>query len=123
MDIETEIRTVTSRGYSELRITAKEGLQSSGVSWVCPDQVAQEVSQRLRSGPAADLEWTDFDYDDKRATCPPAGLLVWIVEEFYEDGVTVGYYDGVTFRNFAGSDDIFVLKWATMVMPGDPRAS
>lgn len=123
MEIETEIRSATSRGYSELRITVKEGVQTSGVSWITPDQIAQEVSRRLRAPASPELEWHPFDYDDKRATCPPAGVLVWIVEEFYEDGVTIGFFDGVTMRTWAGSDDCFVLKWADMVMPGDPRAS
>lgn len=122
MEFKTEIRS-GARGYSELRVTVEQGPVSSGVSWVTLDHIAQEAKRRLAYDPPVPLEWTDFDYDDKKVTCPEAGVLVWIVEEFYEDGVTIGYFDGVTFRTWAGSDDCFVLKWAPLTFPGDPRAA
>jgi hypothetical protein len=37
-----------------------------------------------------EIKWQRFDYDDKANTKPPADRLVWIVEEYYAEGVTLG---------------------------------
>lgn len=66
------------------------------------------------------VDWRRFDYDDKRTTAPVADELVWIVEEFYEQGVTIGYFDGFTFRVWSGSDDCHVSSWAPIRYPEPP---
>jgi hypothetical protein len=63
--------------------------------------------------------WTPFDYEDKNATKPPTetdGDLFWIIDDFYY-GVTAGYFDGFTWRNWQGSDDICVTHWMPMAQP------
>lgn len=69
------------------------------------------------------LEWRRFDYDDKAGTAPPRDLdyePVWIVEDFYTQGVTLGYFDGLSFRTFGGSDDCSVSWWAEITYPEPP---
>lgn len=66
------------------------------------------------------VDWHAFDYADKANTAPPAGELVWIREDFYEDGVTLGQFDGWTFTTYWGSDDCSVSWWAPIVRPDDP---
>ena len=119
MKITTRYRRLPHNSLVDFRIEVVKGEQAFAISWPVAEDVAQEVSCRL-AGP--DLEWTDFSYDHPKETAPEAGVLVWIVEDFYEGGVTIGYFDGAHFRMWSGSDDCFVLKWAPMVMPGDPRA-
>lgn len=65
--------------------------------------------------------WRRFDYDNKQATRPPVAGLVWIVEDFYEEGVTLGYYDGVTMRTWTGADDCKVSWWAPITYPEPPQ--
>ncbi len=60
------------------------------------------------------VQWT------ASATAPEAGVLVWIVEQFYEEGVTLGYFDGYTFRTWNGSDDCSVSHWAPINYPALP---
>ena len=69
------------------------------------------------------MNWQAFDYDDK-TTAPPGsvGPLVWIHEEYYE-GVTVGYFDGFTFRTWNGSDDCHVTHWAPIEYPEAPEGA
>lgn len=64
--------------------------------------------------------WTRFDYNDKANTAPKHGDPVLIREDFYEEGVTLGYFDGYTFRTWAGSDDCSVSYWAEIHYPADP---
>jgi len=64
--------------------------------------------------------WQRFDYNHKRDTAPRADVLVWVVEEFYEHGVTIGYFDGYTFRTWDGSDDCSVSWWAPIEYPEPP---
>lgn len=64
--------------------------------------------------------WRRFDFDDKKATAPPTDELVWIVEDFYENGTTLGYFDGFTFRTYSGSDDCSVSWWAPITYPDPP---
>lgn len=66
--------------------------------------------------------WRRFDYDDKRSTAPDDAALVWIVEDFYQKGVTVGYFDGFTFRCWDGNDDCFVSWWAPITYPEAPES-
>lgn len=68
----------------------------------------------------AETRWNPFNYEDKASTRPPTADLVWIVEEFYEEGVTLGYFDGYTFRTWGGSDDCSVSAWAPIDYPGRP---
>lgn len=71
-----------------------------------------------------DLEWHVFDYSDKATTEPPSELtheLVWITETLREEGVTLGYYDGYTFRTWNGSDDCRVTRWAEITYPDPPE--
>lgn len=65
-------------------------------------------------------EWHKFDYEKKAETAPPADTLVWIVEEFYVQGVTLGYFDGFTFRTWQGSDDCSIAAWAALQFPEMP---
>lgn len=69
------------------------------------------------------LKWHRFDYEDKSSTVPPQDLHyepVWIVEDYYTEGVTLGYYDGNSFRTFGGSDDCSVSWWAKIRYPEPP---
>jgi len=71
-----------------------------------------------------DIEWHAFDYEDRAKTAPPRNLwheLVWIVERYYTEGVDLGYYDGYTFRTYAGSDDCSVSYWAEIDYPEPPE--
>ena len=76
----------------------------------------------------SDVQWTVYDRNDKAGTTPPSDRysddLVWIVEEFYEGGgVTIGFFDGYTWRTWAGSDDCSVSAWAPIAYPEPPKAS
>jgi hypothetical protein len=66
------------------------------------------------------MKWTLYDRENKANTTPKGDGLVWIREEFYEEGVTLGYFDGFTFRTWAGSDDCEVSYWAPISYPADP---
>lgn len=66
------------------------------------------------------VDWKPFDYRNKSGTAPKSDELVWIVEEFYELGVTFGYFDGYTFRTWEGSDDCSVSFWAPIEYPERP---
>jgi hypothetical protein len=67
------------------------------------------------------MEWRAYDRDDKPGTAPPIEQLVWVMEVFYTDGVTLGYFDGFTFRMWHGTDDCQVTHWAPIVTPGFPH--
>lgn len=68
-----------------------------------------------------DVEWRRFDYADKDNTAPKGTYTpVWIREDHYEEGVTIGYFDGYTFRVWGGSDDCSVSWWAPIQYPADP---
>lgn len=67
--------------------------------------------------------WKKFDYERKSDTAPDKSLWhteLWIVETFYDEGVTIGYYDGHTFRTSGGSDDCHVSHWAEIDIPDMP---
>lgn len=66
--------------------------------------------------------WHPFDYQDKtRPPAPPVDQMVWIFEESYTGGVTVGLFDGVTWRMLpSGTDDCDVTWWMPMTPPGPP---
>jgi hypothetical protein len=76
---------------------------------------------RVSKGKSKGKGWRRFDYDDKAATAPPPYTLVWIVETFYEDGVTLGYFDGYTMRTWSGSDDCRVTHWKPLKTPAVPK--
>jgi hypothetical protein len=66
-------------------------------------------------------EWHRFDYGDKPATAPKDDQMVWVRETDYERGVTVGVFDGFTFRMLpSGTDDCYVTHWAPMDRPEPP---
>jgi hypothetical protein len=69
------------------------------------------------SAPNTVVDWMPYDHDDKGGTAPDVETLVWINERFYH-GVTLGYFDGFTFRIWSGSDDCLVSHWAPLVRPG-----
>ena len=47
--------------------------------------------------------------------------MVWVVEASYAQGVTVGVFDGFTYRVLpSGSDDCHVTHWAKMNIPTAP---
>lgn len=66
------------------------------------------------------VEWREFDYDDKASTAPEADELVWVMETSYEQGVTLGLFDGFTFRTWTGTDDCEVTHWAPIAYPAKP---
>ena len=67
------------------------------------------------------IEWKPFDYTRKAETKPRhVDVLYWIIEEFYEQGVTLGYFDGFTWRTSWGSDDCSVSWWAEIQYPDPP---
>lgn len=70
------------------------------------------------------VEWHVYDFEDE-ATNPPRelfGEMLWVVEQFYVEGVTIGLYDGFTFRVLpSGSDDCSVTHWARIETPLGPE--
>jgi hypothetical protein len=68
--------------------------------------------------PAA--EWREFDYENKAATAPEASssTLVWVNEA--DQGVSLGVFDGFTFRMWYGTDDCDVTHWAPIAYPAAP---
>jgi hypothetical protein len=67
------------------------------------------------------VEWQRYDYENKANTAPPDDRLVWIIEDFYTEGVDLGFFDGFTFRTWTGSDDCSVSWWALIDYPPPPR--
>jgi len=68
------------------------------------------------------VEWKVYDRADKKATAPEPDVLVWIIERFYGDGTPdLGFFDGSTFRTWAGSDDCSVRLWAPIEYPEPPE--
>ena len=67
------------------------------------------------------VQWHKFDYDDKKNTAPETYVEVWIVEEFYTNGVTIGWFDGYTFNTHEFKDDCKVSYWAYMSYPDPPE--
>jgi hypothetical protein len=65
--------------------------------------------------------WHKFDYEDKAKTAPPITDPVWVVEEFYTEGVTLGWFDGYTFQTFDDGDDCKVSYWAYINYPEPPK--
>lgn len=85
---------------------------------------ARRETEKAPIEPSA-VEWHVYDHEDE-STAPHKsqwGEVLWIVEQFYVDGVTVGVYDGVTFRVAAvsGSDDCSVSHWAYIANPRGPE--
>lgn len=66
-------------------------------------------------------DWTPYDYEDKKANpLPERTELVWIHDEFYY-GVTIGSWNGWSWENAAGSDDISVTHWMPLAAPAPPK--
>lgn len=64
--------------------------------------------------------WRRFDYDDKGATAPPSDEHVWVIEDFYYEGLAIGWFDGYTFRVRGYGDDCKVSWWAPITYPDPP---
>jgi hypothetical protein len=106
-----------ARAYAAARYTSGAG--AAGDALVAA--VEALPADPAKSDPAPGTEWRQIDYDNKAATAPPPDAMVWVVEEFYEQGVTVGLFDGFTFRVLpSGSDDCSVSWWAPMERPQGP---
>lgn len=96
--------------------------------------VAAEVDEELRPpcrpariarlAPMASttVEWREFDYFSKPATAPDENELVWVREE-NDRAVTLGYYDGFTFRLWHGTDDCSITHWAPLEYPAAPAGA
>lgn len=69
------------------------------------------------------IEWHRFDYADKAGTSPSVhDEPHWIMDQLYSpDEVTIGYYDGYTWRTWTGSDDCSVTHWAEIKYPEAPE--
>lgn len=67
------------------------------------------------------VTWHKFDYEDENSAVPLPYETVWIVEEFYANGVTQGYHDGYTFNTFDSKDDCKVSYWAYISYPDPPE--
>lgn len=68
----------------------------------------------------ASVDWRPFDYKNKTFTAPPHDVPVWIRENQYVEGVTIGFFDGFTFCTWTGSNDCHVSWWADLDYPDDP---
>jgi predicted SnoaL-like aldol condensation-catalyzing enzyme len=66
------------------------------------------------------MKWHQYVYEERDATAPPEGELVWVLERYYLEGVGIGYYDGYTMRMWSGSDDCGVTHWARIQYPKGP---
>lgn len=64
--------------------------------------------------------WRRFDHDDKAATAPLADEPVWVIEEYYYAGPTIGWFDGLSFRVRGYGDDCRVTWWAPITYPEPP---
>ena len=69
------------------------------------------------------INWIRFDYRNKRNTAPPTHEPVFIREDNYQDGVSVGFFDGLTWHDVHGSDDLKISWWASIDWPEDPGAN
>jgi hypothetical protein len=68
---------------------------------------------------AALMEWTAYDRERKQETTPEGYELVWIFNPG-EDEVTLGYFDGIVWCLWGGSDDCWITHWAPIEYPGAP---
>lgn len=84
------------------------------------DRSLTEAEYRDHLEDVIKTNWNRFDYNDKPNTAPKHDNPVLIREDFYTDGVTLGFFDGYTFRMWAGSDDCSVSYWAEIHYPADP---
>jgi hypothetical protein len=64
-------------------------------------------------------DWREFDYDRRAETAPPPNQLVY-VHDVYNHGVSMGLFDGDTFRMWWGSDDCSISHWAPIEWPDPP---
>jgi hypothetical protein len=75
-----------------------------------------------RGGPMTTVKWRPFDSADKAGTAPARGELVWIAPAAdYGIPVTVGHFDGFTFRDKDGYDDLRVTHWAPIAWADPPQ--
>lgn len=66
------------------------------------------------------VTWIKYDRT-RESTAPKHPNPVWIMEMQYEDGVTIGSFDGVIWQTWTGSDDCLVTHWAEIEYPGGPE--
>ena len=67
------------------------------------------------------IKWVEYDRERKVTTGPRHPNPVWIMEMQYEDGVTIGSFDGQIWQTWNGSDDCLVTHWAEIDYPGGPE--
>lgn len=59
---------------------------------------------------------------DQVVAKPPVGEIVWVIEDFYLEGVGLGLFDGVVWRLCpSGSDDCQVSFWMPLAYPEPPE--
>jgi hypothetical protein len=63
--------------------------------------------------------WRRYDQHDRAKTAPPKGELVWVYEE-YEEGVTIGFFNGDTMCLWNGRDDYSITHWMHLPAPEPP---
>lgn len=67
---------------------------------------------------------TEEAWRDQIVAKPPVDEPVWVVEEFYLEGVGLGLFDGFTWRMLpSGSDDCQVSHWMPITYPDPPEES
>lgn len=84
-------------------------------------EVTGPGAARLALMASTSVEWRQFDYFSKPATAPDENELVWVREE-NDRAVTLGYFDGFTFRIWTGTDDCSITHWAPLEYPDAPGA-
>lgn len=68
-------------------------------------------------------DWREYNRYDKKNTTPSAtGVLVWVWEAGFQGdpGVSLGYFDGLSFRMWWGTDDCDITHWAPIDFPAGP---
>lgn len=125
IEVDARDRSAIGRELGTAKAAAEEGVRFWGqgilrnaLRALVSGEVLEEAPANGPAGPV--VGWRPFDYDAKAAAAPETDVLVWIVEEDYAEGVTVGYFDGFTFRTWQGSDDCSVSHWAPLAYPAAP---
>ncbi|WP_433352370.1 DUF551 domain-containing protein [Microtetraspora malaysiensis] len=64
--------------------------------------------------------WNRYDQRDRDNTAPPERQPVFVYEE-YDEGVTIGYFNGETMCLWNGSDDCSITHWMPIPLPDPPE--
>ncbi len=62
-----------------------------------------------------------MEWFDSTAPRPAPHIPVWVLDDYYHEYVTIGYWDGFTWRLWYGTDDCNVSHWAKIEIPDVPR--